>query len=127
MVPIQKRNIMKIKNIILAILLASFFAACQMTEFEENYTDPSKVSETSVEKQFSGFMLSNREYVLPSYWNYFVVLRTSLNRYNQATGWENVENNFVPGSSGIESRWGNYYNSLAQYRELEKVYAKLSP
>jgi hypothetical protein len=127
MVPIQKRNIMKIKNIILAILLASFFAACQMTEFEENYTDPSKVSETSVEKQFSGFMLSNREYVLPSYWNYFVVLRTSLNRYNQATGWENAENNFVPGSSGIESRWGNYYNSLAQYRELEKVYAKLSP
>lgn len=127
MIPIQKRrNIMKIKNIIIAILLSSFFVACQMTEFEDNYTDPSKVSETSIEKQFSGFMLANRQYVLPSYWNYFVVLRTSLNRYNQATGWENAENNFVPGSSGIESRWGAYYNFLAQYRELEKVYGKLS-
>jgi hypothetical protein len=127
MVLIQKRNIMKIKNIILAILLSSSLVACKKTIFEDNYTNPSKVSETSVEKQFSGFLLSNREYTLPSYWNYFVVLRTSLNRYNQATGWENVENNYVPGSSGIESRWGAYYNFLAQYRELEKIYNKQSP
>jgi hypothetical protein len=118
---------MKIKNIIFTMLFFSSLVACKMTDFEDNYTDPSKVSETSVEKQFSGFILANREYVLPSYWNYFVVLRTSLNRYNQATGWENVENNYVPGSSGIESRWGTYYNFLAQYRELEKVYNKLSP
>lgn len=118
---------MKIKNIILAILLSSSLVACKKTIFEDNYTDPSRVSETSVEKQFSGFILSNREYALPSYWNYFVVLRTSLNRYNQATGWENQENNYVPGSSGIESRWGTFYNFLAQYRELEKIYNKLSP
>lgn len=103
------------------------FTSCQVSDFEENYADPSRVSETSVEKQFTGFIFTNREYALPSYWNYFVVLRITLNRYNQAVGWENTENQYVPGSAAINDRWNNYYNFLGQFRELEKVYKGLSP
>lgn len=117
---------MKNKIVLLTLVVLTSLAGCQYSEFEENYTDPSKVSETSIEKQFTGFMIANREYVLPSYWNYFVVLRITLNRYTQAVGWVNEENQYVPGSAAINGRWNTYYQFLAQYRELEKVYSELS-
>lgn len=118
---------MKIKTIIMAVAISSVMIACQISEFDDNYTDPSRISETSVEKQYTGFVISNRTYVLPSYWNYFVVLRITLNRYNQTVGWVNAENQYVPGSAAITDRWNNYYSFLAQYRELEKVYNALTP
>ncbi len=113
---------MKIKQILLAILLTSLFVGCQLSEFEDNYTDPSKLSSSSIERQFTGFLMANREYVLPDYWNYFVNLRITSNRFTQATGWVNGENQYVPGSAAIDSRWNNYYGFLAQYREMEKIY-----
>ena len=64
---------------------------------------------------------------MPDYWNYFVVLRTTIPRYTQAVGWVNSPNQYVPGAAGITSRWENYYNFVAQYREFENVYAKLTP
>ena len=110
----------------LATFLAVNFTACKKADFEENYADPSKISTTTVEKQFTGFLTSNREYVLPAYWNYFVVLRTTITHYTQAVGWINASNQYVPGGAGITSRWENYYNSLAQYREFENVFGKLA-
>jgi Starch-binding associating with outer membrane len=111
---------------ILAIALTVFNTGCKKADFEDAYADPSKISTTTVEKQFAGFLVSNREYVLPGYWNYFVVLRTSVNRYTQAVGWVNSTNQYVPGIAGINDRWGAYYNFLGQYRELQNVYSKLS-
>ena len=115
----------KILFIVAAALMVGY-TGCKKADFEESYTDPSKISQTSVEKQFAGFLISNREYVVPDYWNYFVVLRTTLTRYTQAVGWVNSSNQYVPGGAGIGSRWDNYYNFLAQFRELEKVYSALS-
>ncbi|MEA5460214.1 SusD/RagB family nutrient-binding outer membrane lipoprotein [Arcicella sp. LKC2W] len=109
---------------ILSMALSMTFVACQKSDFEESYADPSKISVTTVEKQFTGFLGSNKSYVLPDYGNYFVVLRTTLNHYTQVVGWENSPNQYNPGSAGINDRWTNYYNFLAQYRELEKIYAK---
>jgi hypothetical protein len=109
------------KILFLAVVLTGF-AACQKSEFAESYADPGKISATTVEKQFAGMIYTNREYVVPSYWNYFVVLRTSVNHYIQAVGWENGANQYIPGAASITDRWNNYYNFLAQYRELEKVY-----
>lgn len=111
---------------VLVIALSVGSTACKKASFEESYTDPSKISKTTVEKSFSGFLASNRWYVLPDYWNYFVVLRTTLPRYTQATGWVNSPNQYVPGAAGINDRWDNYYSFLAQFRELENVYGKLS-
>jgi hypothetical protein len=120
------RNIYTIRVSILTIALLVIVSACQKEDFEEAYTNPSKISVTSVEKQFAGFLASNRDYVVPSYWNYFVVMRTTVNRYTQAVGWVNSTAQYVPGAGLIVDRWNNYYNFLAQYRELEKVYGVMT-
>jgi hypothetical protein len=116
---------MKRINIILAMAVTLGMVSCTKSDFKDSYADPAKISVTSVEKQFAGFLQSNREYVLPSYWNYFVVLRTTLNRYNQAVGWVNSNSQYVPGAAGINDRWNAYYNFLAQFREFEKVFGQL--
>lgn len=117
---------MKKKLLIIAAFCAVLLTACKKSDFEEAYTDPSKISVTSVEKQFAGFLFSNSDYVIPNYWNYFVVMRTSVNHYTQVVGWVNSSNQYVPGAAAINDRWNNYYNFLAQYREFQKVYNKLS-
>lgn len=112
----------KISFLILSALLLAT-VSCKESEFAEAYPDPAKIAETTVEKQFTGVLYASREYVLPGYRHYFVTLRTSINHYTQATGWINESGQYVPGSSGVEDVWYNYYNTLAQYRELQKVYA----
>lgn len=111
---------------ILAITLSLGYASCQKAEFADSYPDPSKISKTTVEKSYAGFLAANRWYVLPDYWNYFVVLRTTITRYTQAVGWVNSANQYVPGFAGINDRWDNYYNFLTQFRDLEKNYSELS-
>ncbi|GAB3331792.1 hypothetical protein GCM10027299_37750 [Larkinella ripae] len=111
-----------IATLLLAGLLLGT-VSCKESEFTEAYPNPAKIAESTVEKQFTGVLYTSRDYVLPGYRHYFVTLRTSLNRYTQATGWVNATGQYVPGSSGVEDVWFNYYNVLAQYRELQKVYA----
>lgn len=96
-------------------------ASCSESEFAERYPDPSKLAVTTVEKQYAGFLGSAKDYILPKYRNYFVSLRPSIFHYTQVTGWPNDQGQYVPGSSGIEDVWFNYYNVLAQYRELQRV------
>ncbi|GAB3666990.1 SusD/RagB family nutrient-binding outer membrane lipoprotein [Echinicola sediminis] len=117
---------MNIKRLFIYVFLIGGLASCSISDFEDNYTDPSKLAETTVGKQFTGMMHSNRLYVLPGYRDYFVVKRITSNRYTQATGWVNVENQYVPGSAAVSERWDVYYNFMAQFREMQKVYAGLS-
>ncbi|GAB4022882.1 SusD/RagB family nutrient-binding outer membrane lipoprotein [Spirosoma sp. KCTC 42546] len=116
---------MKMKKISFLFLGGLLLAnvSCKESDFSEAYPNPAKIAETTVEKQFTGVLYANKDYVLPGYRYYFVTLRTSLNHYNQATGWVNSSGQYIPGSSGVEDVWYNYYNMLAQYRELQKVYA----
>ncbi|KYP14453.1 SusD/RagB family nutrient-binding outer membrane lipoprotein [Flavihumibacter sp. CACIAM 22H1] len=111
---------------IIAVTLLAGLGACSKSDFAESYPDPSKINTSTVEKQFAGFLVTNREYVLPSYWNYFVVLRTSVNRYTQSVGWVNSNSQYVPGAASINDRWNNFYNLLSQYRNFELIYDKLS-
>lgn len=106
----------------LAIVAVAGVASCQKSDFSDSYTDPSKISQSTIEKQFAGYMNTNRAHVLPDYRNYFVVLRTTLQYFNQAVGWVNYPGQYVPGAAAITDRWNIYYNTLAQYRELEKIY-----
>jgi hypothetical protein len=118
-------NYMK-RILLMTMVLLFAFASCTEQDFEESYANPAKISTSSVEKQFAGFLQANREYVVPSYWNYFVVLRTTVNRYTQSVGWANSTAQYVPGAGLITNRWDNYYGFLAQYREFEKIYNGLS-
>lgn len=122
------------KRIIFILSILFAVAACTNDDFKDAYPNPSKVSTTSVEKQFAGFLQANSKtgtdgndgYVVPSYWNYFVVLRPTIHHYTQATGWVNANAQYVPGAGLIQDRWNSYYNFLAQFRELENVYNKQS-
>lgn len=112
---------------ILFIILAGTagFVSCKKQDFADAYLDPSKVTQSTVEKQFSGFLTTNKDWVLPAYTNYFVSLRTTLTHYTQTVGWINAAAQYVPGEAGIAPRWNNYYSMLAQYREMEKILATL--
>ena len=112
--------------LIQVLILTVVFSACKKADFEDAYKDPAKISLTTVAKQFAGFIKSNSDYVVPAYWNYFVILRITLHPYNQAIGWANYSNQYIPGAAAIQNRWDSYYNFLAQYRELQKVYSQLS-
>src|SRR5215207_943887 len=114
---------MKKKLLILFTGLLLISNACTEEDFADSYFDPSKSATSSVEKQFTGFMVSNVEYVVPSYWNYFVVLRPTVNRWTQAVGWVNAPGQYVPGAGLISDRWNNYYNFLAQYKDFKRILA----
>lgn len=115
---------MKNKILMSFMALILLFVACQKSDFADSYADPSKIANTTVEKQFTGFLNANKDWVLPAYTNYFVVLRITLNRYNQSVGWVNGAKQYVPGSGAISDRWNSFYGFLNQYRELEKVNAQ---
>lgn len=123
---IYKINYMKNFLIMMTLSLMVVVTSCKKTDFADSYADPSKISVTNIEKQYAGFLKSNSSYVIPDYWNYFVVLRTTTDRYTQATGYTNVDKMYVPGDAGIGGNWDTYYNLLAQYRELQKIYAASS-
>src|SRR5690606_39459647 len=99
--------------------------SCKKKSFDEVYRDPSKVTSSSVERQFSGLQYTFRELVVPTYRNYFVTLAPTIHRYIQVIGWANSENQLNPGAAAITDRWERYYQGLAQFRELEKIYATL--
>jgi len=104
--------------------LAVFFGSCSQDEFADAYRDPSTVTTTTVPKQFAGFMKINYEDVIPSYWNYFTVLRSTSLTYTQAHGFTNTPGRYIPGAATVY-RWDRYYRFITQYRELEKVMASL--
>lgn len=108
------------------VAAAVTFGSCTKDAFEDAYRDPSTVATTTVPKQFAGFMKINFEDVIPSYWNYFTVIRTTSLSYTQAHGFTNTTGRYIPGAA-VNDRWGRYYKFITQYRELEKVMASLSP
>ena len=120
---------MKINKHILLVGLCvagiSSITSCKKSSFEDYYRDPSKVGSVSIEKQFTGITYAYRELVVPSYWNYFVIMRSTAIRYTQATGWANETNQLAPGGASIQDRWNTYFAGLAQFREFEKVYNNL--
>lgn len=117
---------MNLKRIFIYALLISGLAGCTVADFEENYADPSKLAETTVGKQFTGMIMASSQSVLPTYWDNFVIKRITSNRYSQAVGWVNVDNQYVPGGSAVNDRWNSYYNFMFQYRELQKVHDGLT-
>lgn len=105
---------------------ALFLGSCADENFYDAYRDPGKIVQTTVPKQFAGFMKINFEDVIPSYWNYYTVLRSTSLTYAQAHGFTNTTGRYVPGPA-VNDRWNRYYKFIAQYRELEKVMGTLSP
>ncbi|WP_116127741.1 SusD/RagB family nutrient-binding outer membrane lipoprotein [Lewinella sp. IMCC34183] len=110
------------------VLLSAYLLvtlSCTKDDFADAYPNPARISETTVDKQFTGILVEGRDYVVPDYWNYFVVLTGTLNPWTQSIGFVNSPGQYVPGSSGVNSFWDNYYAVLTQYRELQRIYNNL--
>ena len=112
------------KRIIIATLVVAVTGtmSCTKQQFSDDYVNPKTVARTTVEKQFSGFLSSNLDYVMYKYWNYFVILQNTALPWSQATGVINTQGRYVPGAAAVSDRWSTFYNFLAQYKELLNVY-----
>ncbi len=106
----------------ISLITLTYNSSCKKESFDDYYRDPSKVTETTVEKQFSGMIYNYRQLIVPEYRNLFVTLRPTIFRYLHITGWINEQNQLLPGAAAIEDRWSRYYEGLAQYKELETIY-----
>lgn len=118
---------MKNLKYITVLLLTFTLWSCQEDQFADNYPNPSKIANTTIERQYTGMQVAGIDYIVPAYWNYFVVLRITLNPWTQSIGWINTPNQYLPGSAASDAVWGNYYNILAQYREFQKVWNAATP
>lgn len=116
------------KKIILATIIVAVTGSisCTKQQFADDYINPKTVATTTIEKQFSGFLAANLDYVMYKYWNYFVVLQNTALPWSQATGVINTPGRYVPGAAAVSDRWSNFYNFLSQYKELLNVYNKAS-
>ncbi|MFT4154501.1 SusD/RagB family nutrient-binding outer membrane lipoprotein [Parafilimonas sp.] len=113
---------------ILSILFVSVlvFSACTKKQFEDTYADPSKVSGTTVDRQFAGVLYSNTSYVMYKYYQYFAVYQNTLIPWTQTAATLNDNGRYIPGAAAISDYWDSYYALLAQYKELLRVNAALS-
>ncbi len=122
-----KSDIMKNLIYFTFVIFSIALWGCQEDQFADNYPDPSKIANTTIERQYTGVQVAGIDYVVPAYWNYFVVLRITLNPWTQSIGWINTPNQYIPGSAASDAVWSNYYGILAQYREFQKVWSSSTP
>ena len=115
------------KKIFLSVLILMLIVAgCTKDQFADDYTDPSKVSQTTVDRQFAGVLSSNLNYVMYHYWDYFVVYQNTLVPWTQTAVTLNTNGRYIPGAAAIDDFWNTYYKMLAQYKELLRVYSTLN-
>ena len=100
--------------------------ACTKSDFEDAYAQSSTLNASTVEKQFAGTLTSNLAYTMYRYENYFITLQNTCLPWTQAVGVINTNGRYVPGEAAISGRWQNYYNFLAQYKDLLRLYGTLS-
>lgn len=112
------------KNLIysLILLMSVSLWSCTEEDFAEAYPNPATISAGDVDKLYTGTIQADLDYVIPTYFHYFVTLQTNVNPWIQVTVIPNGTGNYLPASNGVEAVWNNYYQMLAQYREFQKVW-----
>ncbi|MGZ3853410.1 MAG: SusD/RagB family nutrient-binding outer membrane lipoprotein [Flavisolibacter sp.] len=115
------------KKIFLGVLvLVLIVSGCTKKQFSDAYTDPSKLSETTVDRQFAGVLTSNLNYVMYHYWDYFVVYQNTVIPWSQTAVTLNTNGRYIPGAAAITDFWGTYYKLVAQYKDLVRIYSAMS-
>src|SRR5690349_13837985 len=116
------------KKIFLSVLvLMLIISGCTKDQFADAYTNPLKLSQTNVERQYAGVLSSTLNYVMYHYWDYFVVYQNTLIPWSQTAVTLNTNGRYIPGAAAIDDFWNTYYNLVAQYKELLRLYSTLSP
>ncbi len=115
------------KKTFLSVLVPMLIiSGCTKDQFSDAYTNPVKLSETTVERQFAGVLSSNLNYVMYHYWDYFVVYQNTLIPWSQTAVTLNTNGRYIPGAAAVTDFWNTYYGLVAQYKELLRLYSTLS-
>lgn len=113
------------KNIIYILLIFTipvfFIAGCKKSDFDDNYNNPEKTVNSTIEGLFAGIFDNGR--VMPRYWNLYTFHIPMLGAYSQTIGYGNGSKIYEQAINYTENRWTDYYTgTIARYRELEKKY-----
>ncbi|BDD09460.1 hypothetical protein FUAX_18920 [Fulvitalea axinellae] len=115
-------NIYK-KLLVFGLVTLSFFGCDD--KLDEYYYDSSKVTKATVDNFLTGLLKEGNNMTFPSY-NYIVSFTNpSVSVYTQSRGYSFSTGIYSPGGSQ-NMWWGNYFNVVRQYRELESLYSKLT-
>ena len=110
----------------LGMMVLTLASACTKKQFSDAYSDPSKLSTTTVDRQLAGEMSSNLNYIMYHYWDYFVVYQNTVIPWSQTAVTLNTNGRYIPGAAAIGDLWSTYYGFVAQYKELLRLYNTLS-
>ncbi|WP_026770474.1 SusD/RagB family nutrient-binding outer membrane lipoprotein [Asinibacterium sp. OR53] len=110
----------KIFSISLLAILG--ITSCTKKQFEDSYSDPSKLSSTTVDRQFAGMLSSNLNYVMYRYYAYFAVYQNTMMPWSQTAATLNSNGRYIPGAAATSDVWSTYYKLLAQYKEMLRLY-----
>ncbi|MDD2951744.1 MAG: SusD/RagB family nutrient-binding outer membrane lipoprotein [Parabacteroides sp.] len=103
-----------------AALLATF--SCSDDKYTDQYRDPSKTQSVSCPALMVGIWQACNTWMNPVYYRYYVSSTTS-GRFSGVIGYTNAKDRFAGAGQGyFNERWKNFYQTLAQYRLLEKTY-----
>ena len=115
------------KKIFLPIsVLMLLVSACTKKQFADDYKNPLKLSDATVDRQFAGVLSSSLNYTMYHYWDYFVVYQNTLIPWTQTAVTINSNGRYIPGAAAASDFWGVYYGLTAQYKELVRLYNNLS-
>jgi hypothetical protein len=100
--------------------------ACTKKQFSDAYSDPSKISSTTVDRQLAGEMSSSLNYIMYHYYDYFAVYQNTMIPWSQTAVTLNTSGRYIPGIAAINDLWSTYYGVVAQYKEMVRLYNSLS-
>lgn len=112
---------------LLILLATGATISCSEADFEDNYYDPEKSVDATMEKLFTGFMynqsMENRNTSFPRYWNLTTYQIPMMGTYSQTNGYLNNTSIYEQATAYNQDRWDYYYTAfMASFRELENQY-----
>ncbi|SDM69496.1 SusD/RagB family nutrient-binding outer membrane lipoprotein [Siphonobacter aquaeclarae] len=117
----------RLLNITLCVLLASgaFLSGCKQAAIDEAYLNPNKTTSADVQRLWAAMLFN--EAVIPRYWNLYTFQVPALGNYSQTSGTITSNGIYEQPTAYASTRWDIYFTqTMARYREMEKVYKGLA-
>lgn len=104
--------------------VGAIVTGCKQTDIDNAYLNPSGAVSADVQRLWAGMLFNER--VNPRYWNLYTFLIPEIGTYSQLNGFTSTNGVYEQVTAYNADRWNVYYTqTMARYRELEKVYNNL--
>jgi len=117
-------------SITFIILALTSSWACQ-DELRDRYQNPNSAATPTLGEFFTAML--NNDRVRPSYWDVSTFINWHVGVYSQSVGYLNGLSRYQQNESYIQNRWDDFYRPgpngsgvMATFKEMEKMYARLS-